>query len=189
MNTSEQINELAAALCKAQGQMVGAHKAADNPFFKTRYSDLASVMAAIRNPFADNGLSFVQVPAFTEGHVAITTRIMHTSGQWIEGMLEVPVAKRDAQSVGSAISYGKRYALQSMAGVPSIDDDGDAASSSAPAAVVSADQARLLRETINRLDVDMDKFCRAFAIGAVDELPAALYGRASAMLAKKGAAG
>ena len=187
MNTSEQINELAAALCKAQGQMVGAAKAADNPFFKSRYSDLASVMEAIRKPFADNGLSFIQAPAFSDGRVAITTRIMHSSGQWIESTLDVPVAKNDAQAVGSAISYGKRYALQSMAGVPSIDDDGEAAvNRHTPATVVTAQQAEILKGTIEKLDVDVAKFCAAFAISSVDQLPAAQFGRASAMLAKKG---
>ena len=187
MNTSENISELAAALCKAQGQMVGAAKAADNPFFKSRYSDLASVMEAIRRPFADNGLSFIQAPSFADGRVSITTRIMHSSGQWMESTLDVPVSKLDAQAVGSAISYGKRYALQSMAGVPSIDDDGEAAvSRQTPAPVVTADQASILKATIENLDVDVAKFCSAFAISSVDQLPAAQFGRASAMLAKRG---
>ena len=189
MQTSEQINELSAALAKAQGAMIGAHKGADNPFFKSRYSDLASVMEAIRKPFADNGLSFIQAPAFADGKVSITTRIMHSSGQWIESTLDVPVAKNDAQAVGSAISYGKRYALQSMAGVPSIDDDGEAAVNrqpAAPPAVITADQAEILKGTIEKLDVDVAKFCKAFAISSVDQLPAAQFGRASAMLARKG---
>jgi len=189
MNTSESINELAEAFSKAQGAMVGAHKGSDNPFFKSRYSDLASVMEAIRKPFADNGLSFIQAPAFADGRVSITTRIMHSSGQWMESTLDVPVSKLDAQAVGSAISYGKRYALQSMAGVPSIDDDGEAAvnrQAPAPAPTISADQAASLKATIEQLDVDPAKFCRAFDIASVDDLPAAQYGRASAMLARKG---
>jgi len=187
MNTSEQTNEINAAFSKAQGQMVGAAKAADNPFFKSRYSDLASVMEAIRRPFADNGLSFIQAPSSSDGKVSITTRIMHSSGQWYQSTLDVPVAKNDAQAVGSAISYGKRYALQSMAGVPSIDDDGEAAvNRHTPATVVTAQQAEILKGTIEKLDVDVAKFCSAFAISSVYQLPAAQFGRASAMLAKKG---
>ena len=188
MQCSNEINELSAALAKAQGAMIGAHKGADNPFFKSRYSDLASVMEAIRKPFADNGLSFIQAPAFADGKVSITTRIMHSSGQWIESTLDVPVAKNDAQAVGSAISYGKRYALQSMAGVPSIDDDGEAAVNrqAPPPATISVDQAAELKTTIEKLDVDVAKFCTAFNISSVDQLPAAQLGRARAMLARKG---
>ena len=189
MQTSDQINEIHAAYSKAQGAMIGAHKGTDNPFFKSRYSDLASVMEAIRKPFADNGLSFIQAPSFSDGKVSITTRIMHSSGQWYQSTLDVPVAKNDAQAVGSAISYGKRYGLQSMAGVPSVDDDGEAAVNrqpAAPPAVITADQAEILKGTIEKLDVDVAKFCKAFAISSVDELPAAQFGRASAMLARKG---
>ena len=189
MQTSDQINELHAALSKAQGAMSGAHKGTDNPFFKSRYSDLASVMEAIRKPFADNGLSFIQAPSFGDGRVSITTRIMHSSGQWYQSTLDVPVAKNDAQAVGSAITYAKRYGLQSMAGVPSVDDDGEAAVNrqpAAPPAVITADQAEILKGTIEKLDVDVAKFCTAFKISSVDQLPAVQFGRASAMLARKG---
>jgi hypothetical protein len=187
MITSESINELAGALAKAQGAMEGASKGTANPFFKSRYSDLASVMQAIRQPFAESGLCFVQGASYESGHVLVTTRIMHASGQWIEDTLTVPVSKADAQGVGSALSYGKRYSLQALAGVPSIDDDGEAAvSRQAPAPVVTADQASILKATIEKLDVDVAKFCGAFAISSVDQLPAAQFGRASAMLAKRG---
>jgi len=188
MQTSDQINEIHAAYSKAQGAMIGAHKGTDNPFFKSRYSDLASVMEAIRKPFADNGLSFIQAPSFSDGKVSITTRIMHSSGQWYQSTLDVPVAKNDAQAVGSAISYGKRYGLQSMAGVPSVDDDGEAAVNrqAPPPATISVDQAAELKTTIERLGVDVAKFCKAFAISSVDQLPSAQFGRASAMLERKG---
>lgn len=131
MRTSEQINELAAALSKAQSAMVGAKKDSANPFFKSNYADLAAVMAAISKPFADNGLSFIQSPGFDEARIVVTTRIMHASGQWIEGDTVLPPTKNDAQGYGSAITYAKRYGLQAMAGVPSVDDDGNGASKNA----------------------------------------------------------
>jgi hypothetical protein len=124
MNTSEQINELATALSKAQSQMTGAKKSAKNPFFKSNYSDLASVCEAISEPFSDNGLSYIQSPEFNENYITVVTRIMHSSGQWIEGTVQLPPTKNDAQGYGSAITYGRRYGLQAMAGVPSVDDDG-----------------------------------------------------------------
>ena len=91
-----------------------------------------SVIEAINTPFSKNGLCFVQSPEFSEKGVVVTTRIMHKSGQWIEGSILIPVLKNDAQAVGSAITYGKRYSLQGMCGVPSVDDDGNMATQNAP---------------------------------------------------------
>ena len=127
MNTSELINELAEALGKAQSQMTGAKKASANPFFKSKYSDLSQVMEAISKPFADNDLCFVQGAEADELRVAVSTRIIHKSGQWIESTTILPPTKPDAQGWGSAITYAKRYGLQALAGVPSVDDDGNAA--------------------------------------------------------------
>ena len=127
MNTSESIKNIAKALSAAQAAMTGAKKAADNPFFKSKYSDLSNVMEAISEPFAANGLSFIQSPGFDGERVTVTTRIMHESGEWLEGVCVLPPTKNDAQGYGSAITYAKRYGLQAMAGVPSVDDDGNAA--------------------------------------------------------------
>ena len=125
MNTSDSIKEIAAALNKAQSEMTGAKKSSANPFFKSKYSDLSEVMAAISKPFSENGLSFVQSPGFDGDKITVTTRIMHESGEWIEGTCVLPPTKNDAQGYGSAITYAKRYGLQAMAGVPSVDDDGN----------------------------------------------------------------
>ena len=127
MKTSEKIDEFACALNQAQGIMTGAKKGNTNPFLKNKYADLASVIHAISKPFADNGLSFIQAAEFNEGRVMVTTRILHESGQWIESVTELPPTKNDAQGYGSALTYAKRYGLQSLCGVPSEDDDGSGA--------------------------------------------------------------
>lgn len=127
MKTSESIAAIAAALSKAQADMTGAKKVNANPFFKSNYADLRHVMEAISKPFADNELSFIQSPGFDGERITVTTRIMHSSGEWIEGTTVLPPTKNDAQGYGSAITYAKRYGLQAMAGVPSVDDDGNAA--------------------------------------------------------------
>lgn len=134
MNKSESINELAAALAKAQGTMRGALKDSDNPFFKSKYADLASVVDAIRESFSANGLSYVQTVEPTEKNEAkVGTIICHSSGQWIDcGCVAVPVSKADAQGFGSAITYARRYGLSAAAGVAPEDDDGNAASKAAP---------------------------------------------------------
>lgn len=127
--TSEQINELAAALAKAQGAMEPAKKTAKNPYFKSNYADLAAVWEVIRKPFADNGLSLVQAPfADDVGKVTVLTRIMHSSGQFIEGPgLSASAKDLGPQAIGSVITYLKRYDAQGMAGVAAEDDDGEAA--------------------------------------------------------------
>jgi ERF superfamily protein len=135
MLKSEAINELAAALAQAQGEMKPALKDADNPFFKSRYADLASVVEAIRGPFAAHGLSYVQCPDPCEGEeVAVDTVLLHASGQWISSRTVVPVTKKDAQGFGSALTYARRYGLQAIAGVAAEDDDGNAAASAKPGA-------------------------------------------------------
>lgn len=128
MNKSETIGALAKALSLAQSEMSGAKKGASNPFFKSKYSDLASVMEAIRGPLAEHGLAFVQTTRPSEGNgLIVETTLMHESGEWIAGELFVPAVKADPQSFGSALSYGRRYALQAIVGLESVDDDGEAA--------------------------------------------------------------
>jgi hypothetical protein len=128
MITSENINELATALAKCQGEMGGAEMGADNPFFNTKYANVSDVLRAIKAPLANNGLSFVQTPLQHENEAGVMTRLMHNSGQWIESTLWLPVGKPDAQGVGAAITYARRYALQSILGVPAADDDGNSVS-------------------------------------------------------------
>lgn len=130
METSDNIAELAAALAKAQGVIEGAKKDADNPFFKSKYADLASVWEACRKPLTDNGLSVVQTSEFIGecDKVCIETMLCHSSGQWIRGRLVMKPVKGDPQSVGSCITYARRYSLQSMVGIAPEDDDGNAAS-------------------------------------------------------------
>jgi hypothetical protein len=129
MNKSENLNELATALCKAQNEMGGAVKDAKNPFFKSSYADLTSVIKAIKEPFNKNGLSYVQLPTTSDGGkgIGVKTILMHTSGQFIESEFYLPITKADPQAGGSAITYARRYALQAMAGIPTADDDAEAA--------------------------------------------------------------
>ena len=125
MQKSESIKELASALNQAQAEMSGAKKKATNPFFKSKYSDMNAVVDAIRQPFCDNGLSYSQFPLFEAGCVGVETILMHTSGEWISSTLMLPMTKQDPQAAGSAITYARRYSLQSIAGIPSEDDDGN----------------------------------------------------------------
>jgi len=127
MNQSESITELAVALCAAQSEMGGALKDSSNPFFKSKYADLGSVVKAIKEPFTKHGLAYVQFPYSDERGVGVVTRLLHTSGQWLESSFTLPMIKADPQAAGAAITYARRYALQSMAGIPTADDDAESA--------------------------------------------------------------
>lgn len=141
LRSSEQIDKLAAALAKAQGEMKhpGKNKTATVPMknggkYSYNYADLADVLDALRGPFAANGLSLLQVP-FNDGPraVGVITRIMHSSGQWMEAPpLFMPCGDGRPQDIGSAITYGRRYTASPMAGITSDDDDdGNAAQGNA----------------------------------------------------------
>ena len=123
MDKSESIKEIAKALHLAQSEMRGAKKAMDNPFFKSKYADLSEVIDVLREPLKKNGLSFSQFPISSEGMCGVETVLMHSSGEWLSQTLLLACSKQDPQGYGSAITYARRYALQSIFGIPSEDDD------------------------------------------------------------------
>ena len=139
MNKSESIGALAEALAKAQGAMKGAVKDSSNPFFKSKYADLASVVEAIRVAFSNNGLSYIQtVQPSDKDEVRVETTLLHSSGEWIAcGFLSLPVSKADAQGYGSALTYARRYSLSAAVGVAPEDDDGNAAVAAKPKATIA----------------------------------------------------
>lgn len=133
MRTSEQINEIAKAMGQVQGEMKPAVKSSKNPYFKSSYSDISSIWEAIRAPLRNNQIIAVQDAITSEGGISVVTRLVHASGQWMEfGPLEIPIQKRDAQAIGSAISYAKRYGLSAALGVVSAEEDDDGEAATAP---------------------------------------------------------
>jgi len=131
MFSSPEIGELADALSKAQGMMKSAKKTESNPFFKSKYADLAEVWDTIREPLAKNNLAVTQTTDFEVGVASVVivhTILVHKSGQWIEGIIKMPLVKSDPQGIGSAMTYARRYGLSAIVGVASEeDDDGEAA--------------------------------------------------------------
>jgi len=124
---STQTNELFTALAKAQGEMQNASLGAENPFFKSRYADLADIVRASRPAFSKHGLSVIQpIVKEEDGHVLVTI-LAHSSGQWIESRMKINPLKTDIQSFGSYVTYLKRYCYASICGVVAgNDDDGEA---------------------------------------------------------------
>lgn len=127
---SEQIDQLATALSKAQGAIKSAAKSKENPFFKSHYADLPAVWDACRDALSKNGLAVIQSPQYEGESVWLETTLVHSSGQWMRSRYPVKPVKNDPQGVGSALTYSRRYALMAMVGVVADDedDDGNAAS-------------------------------------------------------------
>lgn len=184
MKSSEQINELAAALSKAQSDMGGAVKDSDNPFFKSKYADLTSVIKAIKQPFADNGLSYTQFPINDLTGIGVCTRLMHSSGQWLEMGYTLPMVKKDPQSASSSITYARRVAISAMAGIPTADDDAES-SMIRSNKKISGDQLNVINDLIAETKTEEAKFCKAFKIGFVNDLLVLQYDRAVAALEAK----
>uniref|UniRef100_A0A6M3XU40 Putative Erf family protein n=1 Tax=viral metagenome TaxID=1070528 RepID=A0A6M3XU40_9ZZZZ len=125
---SESIKELISALSKAQGQMQGAEKKSENPFFKKPYADIASVWETCRQPLSQNGLAVIQTTEPTDDHtVCLITTLAHSSGEFISSKLKMKPVKDDPQGIGSCITYARRYSLMAMVGIAPEDDDGETA--------------------------------------------------------------
>ena len=128
MNKSEQLNELAKALAAAQGEMHNPAFDAKNPHFKSAYASLASVRNTVLPVLSKHGLSVVQMPCNVGELPAVTTVLMHSSGQYVEETFSLPADRQNAHGYGSALTYLRRYSLQAVAGVVGDeDDDGNAA--------------------------------------------------------------
>lgn len=122
-NQSENINELASALAKCQGELQPAIKDSKNPFFKSKYADLNSVWSVCREPLSKYGLSVIQTMDKEDGALILITTLAHSSGQWIRSRTPIPLLKQDPQAMGSSITYIRRYSLSAIVGVSTDEDD------------------------------------------------------------------
>ena len=126
MKTSNEINELAAALSKAQSQFTPVLKKAKG-VHNSSYAEFIEFIEMAKPHLGEHGLSIVQFPFNDAGHVGIINRLMHSSGQWMEHDFGVPPSKHDTHAYGSAITYTKRYCYGSILGIPTTDDDSNQA--------------------------------------------------------------
>lgn len=170
MLMSESVNELAAALAKAQGQMEAAIKDASNPHFKSRYATLAAVWIAIRKALSENQLAVVQCEReSSKDEVILDTILLHSSGQWISGTGSYPVSRQDAQGRGSALTYARRYSLMAMVGIAPDDDDGNAAVNAKPQDVAYA-------KKVEAKSVIIDAILETDQLLAVEDFKSAIQG-------------
>lgn len=124
---SYDLNELATALAKAQAEMEVAGRKETNPFFKSKYADLAELIKVSRPSLTKNGLAVMQqIITDEEGMTWLHTILTHTSGQWIETRMRLVPLKNDHQSFGSALSYCRRQCYGALLHIAVSDEDDDA---------------------------------------------------------------
>lgn len=128
MKTSESIINISQALLASQKKIGSAKKGAENPFFHSKYADLGSVMEACKDALNENGITILQPIDSDEHGVYVETTLLHESGEWISASMRIaPKSETNPQDQGSAISYARRYSLQSMVFIPAEDDDAEKA--------------------------------------------------------------
>ena len=129
METSQTLKEFAIAFSKAQGEMKNAPKNHINPFFKSKYADLCDILDTAKPVLMKHGFSLIQGVSSEGKSVIINTMLLHASGEFIKDSLKLTAKDETPQSLGSAISYGRRYSAQAILGMGTDeDDDGNGAS-------------------------------------------------------------
>ena len=154
ISTTPDINELATALSKAQGAMEPPVFDKVNPHFKSDYASLTAIQEATRPHLAANGLSIVQWPISNGDGICVVTRLMHSSGQWMQGTLRMPVERKTAHGIGSGITYGKRYSWQAICGIAAEEDDDGNAAAGKPSAVEQEIKDREANAPLNEAKAD-----------------------------------
>lgn len=180
MKTSESISKISAALLKAQRAITFASKDATNPHFKNKYADLPAVIDAIKPALNEAGIMFLQTPSPSDsGSLALTTRLLHESGEWIEDMATLPLPKNDPQGYGSAMTYARRYALAAITGLYQDDDDGNAASGpkppAKPVAKLTMDQVAAIEDAAKSAGLTVEQICAAGKVKTLAEISASSY--------------
>lgn len=183
MNLEHSNPALFAALAKAQGEVENASKNAANPHFKSKYADLAEVLNTVRPVFSENGLSIIQSTEFDGALVSVTTTIAHKDGGYVSSKASCVPSKTDAQGVGSATTYLRRYSLASACGVAQEDDDGNSsAHNGKPVAKITEKQEASLNEWIETTGADKAKVLGAYKVKAIAEMTEAQANDAIARL-------
>jgi|ETNvirenome_6_85_1030632.scaffolds.fasta_scaffold08224_4 hypothetical protein len=188
---SADLGKLFEALAKAQLDMEVAKTDQTNPFFKSNYADLASIVKASRPFLAKNGLSVAQrIIPNDQGQLLLFTRLCHASGQWMESMMPIVPPKNDIQTIGSYITYLRRYNYAAMVGVVASgeDDDGETAmavpranpNSSKPSdngseSNISKAQLQVLADELEGFEEVLESLLKGFKIAKLSDLPAKNY--------------
>lgn len=181
---------LAAALAKAQAVMKSAKFNKQNPHFKNRYADLASIIDATRKPLTDNGLSITQATEVNGHGFGLRTTLRHSSGESVDAFYPLP-ANAKPQELGSALTYARRYSLSSIVCIAADDDDdAEAAKHVNTGELIMPDQVESLEKMVTEIGGDRAAELKAgtlkyFKIANFEDVPVTDFPRVVAALEKK----
>lgn len=179
MKTSEQIDQIGAALAKMQADIRDATKSSQG--YGYRYADLANVLQILRPALSAQGVAVLQDTQTAGDHISVSTRLIHASGQWIESeplalLIEAKKGLSAAQCAGSIVTYARRYSLAALCGLSQEDDDAAGAKDDQPKpAVITEAQLSTLRDlcaAANKAETDIAK---AMGVAELAALPAVKY--------------
>lgn len=172
---SSTIGELASALAKAQAEMTLAEATATNPFFKSKYTDMATYVRSSRPSLTKNGLSVSQFITSVDGTQKLCTMLMHSSGEYISSVADINPPKTDIQSLGSYLTYLKRYMYSSIVGCisGSEDDDGESAMARPRPGFISQPELSAIKRVVDKNEEARNKLFSVFKIDSLDKIPAA----------------
>jgi len=177
MQTSESIKNIAKAMAQFQSEVKNPANTANNPFFNSKYAPLNDVLNLVRPLLTKYGLSILQSPSGDGEHIAVTTLIIHESGEWIESdPLTLRADKATAQGAGSAITYARRYALSAMLGISSEDDD-DGNYASEKASQASKSEEKATKAQLNKIYAEANRL--GLSVDVMKELIADRYKKSS----------
>ncbi len=175
---SPELNELFSALAKAQADIKVALKDSNNPFFKSRYANLQAVIECSRPALCNNGLFVTQpIRPNSTGQDCLVTILGHSSGQWISSEMKITPLKTDIQSLGSYITYLRRYCYASIVGVYDgmEDDDGNADAlpikTTTPNYKISTEQLQMIEYELTGFDAIKETFLKGLRINSFADLP------------------
>jgi hypothetical protein len=177
MPTDKKTETLASAYAKAFAEIDKALKSSSNPHFKSKYADITAVIDSIKPALVKHGLFFTQLPSHHEAGVAVKTVLYSEAANGeAEGMdlgtVVVPVDRNNAQGYGSALTYARRYGLVTAFGVPTEDDDGNAAAAAPPQAepmISEADWMEVI-QLVEKTGTETAKICKAYNVESLKEL-------------------
>lgn len=183
MKTSPEIDALAGSLAKAQAKIKNAAFNKVNPHFKSKYADLAAIRDAVLPALTENGISLAQGTVVGGAFLVVTTRLMHSSGQWIESEYPITNDTNKPQAMGSALTYARRYSLAAICGIASEEDDD--ANAAQDHRTINADEFRQLKDLIAQAEADEEKLLAYIKADSLEALTVAQFKVAEAALGKK----
>lgn len=186
---SETIGKLALALSKAQNEFNKAIADSKNPFYKSKYADLSTVINATRESLFLNEIALIQLVSGDQNSVSVTTKLIHSSGEWIDSTIKGKPAKQDCQQQGAVITYLRRYAQAAILNISQLDDDFESGMmrNKEKNIAVSESELHILDKLIKELSEPsvIQNMYKAYNIKIINELPKKHFNEAVKALKKR----